>query len=472
MALEASSDERATLASEEWLLLFVLVIGQLTVSADFTLASFALPAIGTAFHADPLSLSWVISAMMLCFAGVLLLGGSLSDLLGQKRCMMLGLAIGAIAAVLSAAASSMAMLIASRALQGIGDALTYPAILSLLFATFDGGARRFAALSISTAAQSLSFPLSVIVAGQIFAATGWRGTFLVTFGLAVLALCLVPFTVRHPVLARTGDKSFDVVGALMSIVGCGLLVWALPSLVLHGLAAGAWVLGALVGGLLVLGAFVFTQSRKRAPLVPREVFRSRNFLPGFFLMFTITIPIGGLLCIGLVGLQQGLAFTPQQAGFALLPYGVASLIVSMIAPHLAGTIFRHSRATLAAAFLAMGASLAAVSLAPVSAASLYFLLAAVLLVPVASSIAYNLIMSEALQNVVDARRGAAAGMVYAGIQLAMAIGVPILLAAVDPLKLRGPWLPSLAAFSTSFQMCAVVCLAGVMLSFTISRPAA
>ena len=332
MLTQANSEGSAAFTMRETVQLALLIAIQVIIASDLSLASLAVPSIASSFHVSALSAQWAISGMMLGFAGFLLVGGRLSDIYGQRFCLCAGLALYCAGALGSGVAGSMPVLIASRVLQGLGAAILYPAALSLIFLIFAEGPRRFRALSLSSAIQCMATSLSAIAAGWLFSRMGWRGAFLMAAPLGVLTLGLTPFSFPK----RPGSKAeggVDFLGAGLATLSSALLVWTIPGLVTEH--ASATMLVCCAAGVAGAGAFVLLQRRLKAPLIPRDVVQSKNFALGVILVSMIATAVGGLLSIGLMSMQRGLHLSPLQAGLGILPYGSASLAVSLIAPRTA-----------------------------------------------------------------------------------------------------------------------------------------
>jgi MFS family permease len=465
MLTHENSEGSASFTGRETVQLALLVAVQVIIAADFSLASLAVPSIASSFQVSASTAQWAISGMILGYAGFLLVGGRLSDIYGQRFCLCCGLTLYCAGAFGSAFAGSMAILIASRVSQGLGAAILYPAALSLILLIFSGGRRRFRALSISTATQFIVTSLSVIVAGWLLSQMGWRGAFLVTAPIGIVALCLAPsFFPAQSSLKAKGTVNF--LSASLATLSSALLVWAIPALLTeHASAATLAYCAVGVGG---AGAFVLLQFHSKAPLVPRDVIQSRNFALGVVLVAISAVGMAGLLSIGLISMQQGLRISPLQAGLGILPLGVISLGVSFIAPRLTPLILRQPALSFAFAMSILAACYLLVALAPADPASLFYMIAALALAPVGGIISFNLAMSETLRFVPKERQGVASGLVYAAMELMIAIGLALMV-AVAHANPQQDATASLAAFAPSFWIGAVICVLGVGLSLFTAR---
>src|SRR6266571_2624575 len=202
----------APLGSRRWLALSLLSLAQLMLILDVTVVNVALPAIGAGLHLDRPTLTWVLTAYTLVFGGLMLLGGRLADLFGARRVMLTGLAVFTAASLLGGLAASGALLIGSRAAQGIGAALLSPSALSLVTTTF-AGAERNKALGIWAAIGGAGAAIGVLVGGVLTSVAGWRWIFFINVPVGLLVLAALPALVAGG-RSRTSRSMVDVPGAL------------------------------------------------------------------------------------------------------------------------------------------------------------------------------------------------------------------------------------------------------------------
>src|ERR1700761_8423298 len=198
-----------------WLTLAVLAFAQFMVLLDVTIVNVALPSIqsGLGFSAD--GLQWVVSGYTLMFGGFLLLGGRLADLLGRRRMVVVGLTLLSRGSLVARLSTSSAMLIAARAVQGLGGALLSPAALSLLTVTFPHGRERNIALGIWGALAGLGGTLGVGAGGVLVDALGWEWVFFVNVPIGVALGILTQMLIPESRIQRDGNRSFDLPGAVL-----------------------------------------------------------------------------------------------------------------------------------------------------------------------------------------------------------------------------------------------------------------
>ena len=312
-------------AQGRWVLL-ATVLGSGMAQLDGTVVNVALPRIGTDLDAGLTSLQWTVNAYTLTLAGLLLLGGSLGDRLGRRRIFVIGTIWFALASAGCALAPSADILIATRALQGIGAALLTPGSLAILEAVFrpDDRAEAVGAWSgLGGVASAIGPVLGGVLVG--LAPWGWRLAFLINLPLAVLVVLVAA---RHVPETRDAEASgkLDVVGAASAALGLALVIYALTEGPGQGWTAATVV--ALLGGIAVLIGFLINESRVPDPMMPLSLFRSRQFTGANAVTLVVYAALAGALFLLPVALQRVSGFSPVQAGSALLPVTLVMLLLS------------------------------------------------------------------------------------------------------------------------------------------------
>ena len=300
-----------------WLILAVVGVAQLMVVLDATIVNIALPSAQQALGFSTTDREWVITAYALAFGGLLIVGGRLSDLLGRKRTFVAGLAGFAVASALGGAAPDFGALVAARAVQGGFGALLAPSALALLTTTFTEERERGKALGIFTAIAGGGGAIGLILGGVLTEYLSWRWCLYVNVAFAALALAgAIPLIRNQP---RNPGARLDVPGSLLAAGGLVGIVYGFSQAATSGWGAAATV-GPIVAGVVLLGAFVAAEQRVAHPLVPLGIIASRTRGPAY-----LGALIGG---IGLIGafllityyLQDVLGFSPLRAGLAFLPF--------------------------------------------------------------------------------------------------------------------------------------------------------
>jgi MFS family permease len=222
----APPGEQATTAPDprRWQVLILLSLAQFMVILDITVVNVALPSIGADLSLDRAALTWVVTTYTLCFGGLLLLGGRLADLLGRRRTFLTGLGVFTAASLGAGLAGDGSVLIAARALQGVGAALLSPAALSIITTTFRGSERR-RALGAWAALAGAGAAVGVLLGGLLVSGPGWQWVFFVNVPVGVLVAVAVPATVAPS--PRQAAARVDVPGALVVTAATGLLIYGL-----------------------------------------------------------------------------------------------------------------------------------------------------------------------------------------------------------------------------------------------------
>jgi EmrB/QacA subfamily drug resistance transporter len=311
------------------------VLGSGMASLDATVVGIALPRIGKEFHSGVSSLQWVVTAYTLTLAAFLLLGGTLGDHYGRRRVFAFGVVWFAVASAGCAAAPTSTILIAARALQGIGAALLTPGSLALLQSSFEPAdrARAIGAWSGFGALANASGP---IVGGYLLSVGSWRWLFLLNLPLAVLVLVV---TRRHVPESTdsTASGRIDLPGAVWAVVALSTLTYGLIEAPDSGWGSAS-VVGCLGVGVIAAAGFIVTERRSTAPMLPPSMFLARQFAATNAVTFLLYGALGGALFLLPVVLQQVAGYSPLDAGLTLLPVTVLMFSLSARSGRLAARI--------------------------------------------------------------------------------------------------------------------------------------
>src|SRR5688500_3439496 len=300
-----------------WWALYVLCSGVLMIVLDTTIVNVALPSIREDLRFSETSLVWVVNAYMLTYGGFLLLGGRLGDLYGNRKLFLAGITLFTLASVACGLATSQAVLIAARAIQGLGGAVVSAVALSLIINIFTEAEERAKAMGFYGFVCAGGGSLGVLLGGSLTDLLGWHWVFLVNLpiGVGVYAFCLA---VLPDDRAVAGAGRLDVGGALTITLALMLAVYA----IVNGNEAGwgsAQTLGLLGAAAVLLAVFLAIQARVKSPLMPLRMFRVRSL--------TISNIVGALWAaamfawffISALYMQLVLGYTPMQVGLAFLP---------------------------------------------------------------------------------------------------------------------------------------------------------
>jgi EmrB/QacA subfamily drug resistance transporter len=313
------------------LLLFAVCLAQFMVILDVAIVNVALPSIRSGLHFSTIGLQWVVNAYTIAFAGFLMLGGRLADLLGRRRMFLAGTALFALASLGCALAASRGLMIGARTLQGFAGAIVSPATLAIITSAFPEGPARNRALGMWGAVGALGASSGALLGGLLTQLVGWPAIFAINvpLGAVVIALALRAVPASS---ATEGKRHFDFAGA--TLVTGGLL--ALTYGIVRTDAAG-WgsleVIAPLAVGVGLLGAFLWVETRlSPAPLVPLSIFRLRNLRTAnlvVVLLYAALFPQWFFLTLYM---QQVLHYSAIAAGVGFLPMTLSIFLGSTLAP--------------------------------------------------------------------------------------------------------------------------------------------
>lgn len=304
--------------------LIAMILASGVVFLDGTAVSVALPAIGRELRAGLSGLQWIVNGYTLTLAALLILGGSLGDHYGRKRMLVVGLAGFGAASLLCALAPTVEVLIAARMLQGVTGALLVPEGLAILSAVFTNAAERGAAIGAWTGWGGIVSVVGPFLGGLFVERGFWRGVFLLNIPLIAVVLWLVARYVPET-RDEEAPKRLDWAGAALVILGLGGIAYGLTEGPGRGWTDAA-VLGGLVGGVLLLVAFVVVEARVRGPMVPLGLFRNGNFTGANLATLGMYAALGGASFFLVIYVQNTLRYPAIAAGATLLPVSALMLL--------------------------------------------------------------------------------------------------------------------------------------------------
>ena len=318
-------------SSGRWVLL-ATVLGSGIAFLDGTVVNVALPAIGEDFGVGFSSLQWTISAYMLTLGALLLVGGSLGDLYGRRLIFVWGLGGFTIASLLCAVAPSVGVLVAARALQGIGAAMLVPGSLAIISGTFrdeDKGQ----AIGAWSGLSGVTTAIGPFIGGWLVDSVSWRLVFFINLPLALMAIVI---TLRH--VPETRDehaaRTPDIAGGTSAALGLGGIVFALIEGPARGWDQPLVVIGGVVGAVATI-AFLAIEVRVPHPMMPLSIFRSRQFSAANGTTLLVYAALSGAMFLVVIQLQKILGYSALEAGAAFLPVTLLLLALSPTAGKLA-----------------------------------------------------------------------------------------------------------------------------------------
>jgi EmrB/QacA subfamily drug resistance transporter len=324
MLTRTGSAETHRSNTHRWIVLGTMCLSLLLIVMDNTIVNVALPTLQRDLDASTTQLQWVVDAYILVFAGLLLTMGSLGDRFGRRGALAFGLSIMGTASILSSFANTADQLITTRALMGVGGALIMPATLSIITNVFTDRKERAQAIAIWAATAGAAVAIGPVTGGWLLEHFWWGSVFLVNVPVVVVALILGQLFV--PTSRDPSAPPIDVLGALLSIAGLVVLVWA----IIEG--PGGWtdpeILGAFALSAVLLGIFVLWERRTRFPMLDMSFFRNPRFSAASGAVMLTFFAMFGSLFLLTQFLQSILGYTPLEAGIRLLPMAGVMLVVS------------------------------------------------------------------------------------------------------------------------------------------------
>lgn len=308
-------------------MLAVSILASFVAFLDGAIVNVALPAIQRELGGGLVGQQWIVDAYLLTLGSLILIAGALSDLLGRKRVLAVGLWGFAIASLLCALAPAVAPLIAFRALQGMAGALLVPSSLALIISTFSGPAQG-KAIGTWTAWTGISFILGPLVGGILVDQASWRWI----FAINILPIAVTMYLLRRVKAPQTehGAKSVDWFGALLCALGLGGTVFALIEQPRWGWSDPR-ILAPLLSGVLLFAAFLLYERRASKPMLPLSLFKNHNFSVGNVATFAVYAALTASMFLLIVFLQQVAGYSALAAGLAGVP---VTLILFALSPRM------------------------------------------------------------------------------------------------------------------------------------------
>ncbi|KVK77427.1 disulfide bond formation protein DsbA [Burkholderia cepacia] len=406
-----------------WYALIVLCLGVLMIVLDSTIVNVALPSISTDLHFTETALVWVVNAYLLTFGGCLLLGGRLGDLYGQRRMFLAGLVVFTLASLACGLAQSQTMLIAARAVQGLGGAVVSAVSLSLIMNLFTEPGERARAMGVYGFVCAGGGSIGVLLGGLLTSSLSWHWIFLVNLpiGIAVYAMCVA---LLPRLRAPAGTARLDVAGAVTVTASLMLAVYG----IVGGNEAG-WLstqtvvlIGAAVA---LLALFIAIEARTAHPLMPLTLFAARNVALANMIGVLWAAAMFAWFFLSALYMQRVLGYGPLQVGLAFLP---ANLIMAAFSLGLSARIVMRFgiRGPIAAGLLIAACGLALFSRAPVDGGFVGHVLPGMTLLGIGAGVAFNPMLLAAMSDVDPADSGLASGIVNTAFMMGGALGLAVL----------------------------------------------
>lgn len=400
-------------------ILAIILVSYVMIVLDISIVLTGLPKIHAELGFTDAGLSWVSTAYTLAFGGCLLLGERAGDIFGRRRMLLVGLAVFSLASLIIGVAQTPAIMIAARAVQGLGSAILAPSTLALLQTNFEHGPERTRAVSYYAAAAGVSAALGLVVGGLLADWLSWRVGFFINLPIGIAMMVAARRYVRETDLA---PARLDLLGALTSTLGVVFLVYG----VIRSASAG-WhdpVTVISVGfGLLMLAVFTLVESRASQPIMPLTLFSDRERAAAYAARALFLGANVGFYFFVAQFLQSVVGLSPAAAGIAFLPTTAVNFIVAMSAPALIGK-FGSGRVLTVSIFAGL-IGMGWLSFA-IEGSSLLPLLAPMMLIGAGQGGALGPLTTSGMARVPSERAGAASGVVNVAHQLGSSLGLGIL----------------------------------------------
>ena len=406
-----------------WLALIVLCLGDLMIVLDTTIVNVALPSIREDLGFSETSLAWVVNAYLLTFGGFLLLGGRLGDLFGHRRMFLGGVTLFTLASVTCGLATSQGMLVAARAVQGLGGAVVSAVALSLIMSLFTDAGERAKAMGVFGFVMAGGGSLGVMLGGILTDTLDWHWIFLVNVPIGVAVILLSLRLVPASRSAAVGGR-LDVAGAVTVTAALMLAVYA----VVKGNDVGwtaARTLGMLGLSAALFVAFVVLESRVSAPLVPLRLFKLRNVATANVAGVFWAAAMFAAFFVSALYLQLVLGYSPLQVGLVFLPSNVIMAVFSLGLS--AKLVMRYGiKRPLSLGLLLAAVGLALLARAPVEGDVLVDVMPGMLLIGIGAGMAFNPVLLAAMSDVAPEESGLASGVVNTSFMMGGALGLAVL----------------------------------------------
>jgi EmrB/QacA subfamily drug resistance transporter len=457
--------------SRRWWALAGVSLATFMTYLDNNIVNVAIPTIQRSLHLSVSGLEWVVSSYLLTLAGLLLVGGRLADVFGRRRLFLAGLGVFTLSSLAAGLAGSGGVLIASRAIQGIGAALLMPATLAILMAAFTNVRERNTAIGIWAAVSGLALATGPVLGGLISQHVHWGWIFLINVPIGVITFAISALRIDES-RADSAVRRLDLPGLVSSAVALFALTYAL----IQGNANG-WTSPAILGGFalaaVAAGAFLAIEARTANPMVELGMFRHREFSGGTGTTMIWAFGILGIYFFTSIYLQEILGFSPTKAGLAFVPMALTVAVFAAIAPQVAARAGAHR--TVAAGMALMVAGL--VLFARLGLHATYdSLLPGFMLFGAGAGLMNVPVTNATMQAIPAERAGVASALLNASREVAGLLGITVIGAILrtrQSAALRagaGPVHAFVDGYHTGLLVTIALMAAGIAVSYLTLRP--
>jgi EmrB/QacA subfamily drug resistance transporter len=455
---------------KRWKALALLGFANFMVMMDSAIIQVALPSIKETLGYSQENLQWVMTAFLIFFGGLLLLGGRLSDLFGHRRIFMWGFSILTVASLLAGLAWDDVVLNIARAVQGAGSALIAPAALSIVMILFAGNPKELSkALALWGLSGAAGGSIGIVLGGILTEFLSWRWALLIYVPIGMIILLLSPGLLQK---GKRMSGRIDYSGAISVTTALVLLVYGVANAEHSGWGSSSTVWSLSVGALLFI-IFIIIQVIKKEPLVPLRIFKTRNLSIGNVSLVLLSIAWVPIIYFLVLYLQQVLKFAPFSAAMALLP---APILMAVFVVAVAGKAMEKFglKITMVFGFLILGSSGLLFSLnTTVNGNYWTSVLLALLLAALGNALAYLPATTAAVSNAKPEESGLASGLYNTTYQIGSALGLAIMVAIAGATTASSDAGDPIVALNEGFQQAflwsGIAAFIGVVLSLLFVR---
>ena len=310
-----------------------MCFGLYMVMLDNTVVNLALPTIQRQLGSGLSGLQWIVDAFTLLLASLMLTGGTLGDLYGRKRAFMSGVALFTAGSLFCALSPSIGLLIAGRAIQGVGAAVMMPSTLAIITNTFHDPKEQAQAIGIWAGVSGTALALGPVIGGVMVDSLGWQSIFYLNVPIGIIALVLTTRVVRES--KNPEGRGLDLPGQLLAIVGLAALTYGFIEANTYGWGSTR-IVGVFIVAVVTLSAFAVVEMRTRSPMLDLKFFRNRTFFGANLVGLLVSFGFFGILFFLALFMQNVLGYSAAQAGLRQLPNTLAVMVASILSGRIVG----------------------------------------------------------------------------------------------------------------------------------------
>ncbi len=465
--VEEAPQQAAVTDRRRWAGLIILCVALFLEAMNFSSISVQLPAISQDLHLSTATAQFLVSTYLVAYAGFLLLGGRISDLVSRRLVFISSISLFGLASLAAGLAGNPTFLITARAAQGIAAAFTTPAAMSIITTTFAEGPERNKALGIYGMVGGSGFAIGAVLSGVLTSLLNWRWGFFDYVIITVLVLVLTPVLVAKSDHPSSTARGIDIIGALSVTAGLLVLVYTVGEA--HTAAVAQTIIGLAIA-IILLVFFVVIEVRVRTPILPLGILRLPTLASANIVGFIEYAGFTSVVILSTLYLQNVLGYSPFQAGVTFLPMGLEAAIFSNLAPPLINRM--GIKPTLILGMVPFTAGIAILSGVLSADGTFWNVLLPSLLVGGGLSFAFPAVVIAAVSDVPASNQGLASGLITTAGQLGGALGLAVIIfvAAIFTPNVAGAHPQAISqalvsGFRPALLLAAIIALVGTIVAF-------